>query len=1177
MRPLSVRRLRGPVTGLAVGAAVVAAGAEAVAATVVGRVAGGPTLELVTVLAALLLGAAVLDTVGRVAFSGVVGRAEGELRADLVDAALAQPVAALEDQAVGELLDRVDDDAREIGTLFRRIGWETGAALLRSVAAWVVAGLLFWPAWIAFPLVAALTVAVARPFTARIARCTVAEEEAWSEHAAQLEEAVAGQDDVRTSAGRPHVLRGYAARAAVVLARTKATRRATTKVGLATGLVTHALLGAVVLGGVWVVAGDPGGVAALVSLWLLASAFVAQVDEVANQLPEIQVGLGALTRVRALLGAEREPTGGDPVPSGPLAVELRGLTAGYPDERDRGAFRLSGVDLTVPAGTTCALVGRTGSGKSTVAKVLSRAVEPPPGQVWIGGRDATNLQLTELRRAVGVVTQRTELLSATLAENVALHQPVPRDRIAAAFTALGLDDWVAALPDGLDTRLGTGGTTLSAGEQQLVAFARLLVRDVGLVVLDEATARMDPRTEERVTRATRSLLAGRTGVVIAHRLSTIRHADSVAVLQDGAVIQSGPQAEVGRAPGHFADLLATTRQSPATLPGPARRPLQARESSAVSTAAAVALAEEPRTDEPVPTLRRAHRRASPPRRTAENHTPPLRLAVPRLITAHPRWGLSGALLFALAVACGATGVATGWLWGEVAAALQAGTSPWAAAVALTVVLLSFPVWIALAYRTYTMWWNAIALRLRLGVLRGQTTSRRPARTPAGEVVARALDSERMIIYLDNWVDVTMAALMVTLAGLAAGDPVAALVIAGMLALCTGAATVGAPFVGRAGRAAADARARFGAELGSALEAVRTVKLAAATDAVRAHLAAVDRTRVRAIIREQRLQTLFEGLPGILVQLGIVLTWSLHLAGVWDLATALLVSTVLAGSGYFGQVGAQIVTEAPATRRWLADVGALAAPADPTRLPPGVDLVAGVAPAPEPTPAVPLGVLTCERLTAVHDDGTVGVEGVDLEIRAGELVLLTGEVGSGKSSLLGALAGIVSTEGVIRWDGTELGETDLRPGRVAYVAQVPRMLSGTFADNIALGRPLPDLADVVDAARLTHDLAVAGGPDTAVGHRGIRLSGGQVQRLAMARALATGSSLVLADDVSSALDARTELELWTALRARGTTVLGASTTRVALERADRVVVLEAGRVADAGPWSVIGDRWAHLAG
>ena len=140
------------------------------------------------------------------------------------------------------------------------------------------------------------------------------------------------------------------------------------------------------------------------------------------------------------------------------------------------------------------------------------------------------------RAAVGVVTQRTEVLVGTLAENVALFGDVPRERIEAAVRELGLETWVAGLPDGLDTRLGPGGTSLSAGEEQLVAFARLLVRDVSVVVLDEATARMDPLTEARVVGAAERLLVGRTGLLVAHRLTTVRHCDIIVELEDGRVV-----------------------------------------------------------------------------------------------------------------------------------------------------------------------------------------------------------------------------------------------------------------------------------------------------------------------------------------------------------------------------------------------------------------------------------------------------------------------------------------------------------------------------------------------------------------------------------------------------------------------------------------------------------------
>jgi ABC-type transport system involved in cytochrome bd biosynthesis fused ATPase/permease subunit len=207
-----------------------------------------------------------------------------------------------------------------------------------------------------------------------------------------------------------------------------------------------------------------------------------------------------------------------------------------------------------------------------------------------------------------------------------------------------------------------------------------------------------------------------------------------------------------------------------------------------------------------------------------------------------------------------------------------------------------------------------------------------------------------------------------------------------------------------------------------------------------------------------------------------------------------------------------------------------------------------------------------------------VSGVNLTVEAGELVLLVGQVGSGKSSLLSALAGLIEHRGETRWNGrlVEDPQSFLRPGQVAHVAQVPRVLSGTFADNVRLGYPRA-FDEPVAGARLEDDIAEAGGRDALVGHRGVRLSGGQVQRLALARALATDAELLLADDVSSALDATTEIELWSTLRERHATVIGATSKRSALAQADRVVVLVDGEVAAVGPWTALADDWGHLAG
>jgi ABC-type multidrug transport system fused ATPase/permease subunit len=193
--------------------------------------------------------------------------------------------------------------------------------------------------------------------------------------------------------------------------------------------------------------------------------------------------------------------------------------------------------------------------------------------------------------------------------------------------------------------------------------------------------------------------------------------------------------------------------------------------------------------------------------------------------------------------------------------------------------------------------------------------------------------------------------------------------------------------------------------------------------------------------------------------------------------------------------------------------------------------------------------------------------------------VVGPVGSGKSSLLRALAGIVHHTGHVYWNGQPVTEPELflRPNQVGYVGQLPRVLSGTVADNIRLGHEV-DAADAVSTAQLDHDLSgPGGGLGLLIGHKGTRLSGGQLQRLALARALAPRTELLIADDVSSALDVTTELDLWRALRAHGVTVVGSTSKRAALAQADQVVVLRAGRAVASGTWEELAERWGHLAG
>lgn len=1145
-RRIGLDRLRGRVAAWSLAAAGVAALAQTVGTVVAGHLAEDATGARVALLALCVVGAALLDTAGRAAWAGVVDRAEGRLRADLLDAALHQPLNVLAEQAVGEVLDRVDDDTWQLGTLLRRIVWDLVRTLLRALPMWVVAGLAWWPAWFLFPLVGLATLLGVRPLTAEVARRKLAEEVAWTDHAAVMEEGIAARDDLRTSLGQAYLVRRLAELSAVVHARVRDTCVTASRIGRRAGLLLHGLLAVVAVAGVAMVGHGRLSTAELVTLVLVTSAFVGHVDQIARHLPELQAGLGALARLRALLDAPPEPVGGLPVPEGPLDLVVQGLRFSYPE----GTFALRDVDLVLPAGRTLALVGRTGSGKSTLAGLLSRAEEPPRGAVLLGGVDVRDLDLQALRAAVGVVTQRTEVLAATLAENITLFADVPRGAVEEAVARLGLTSWVAGLPDGLDTLLGPGGTTLSAGEEQLVAFARLLVRDVQVVVLDEATARMDPATEALVVQAAEHLLAGRTGVLVAHRLSTTARADRVVVLDAGRVVQQGPRRSLARADGPFRDLL------------------RAAADVAVEPAAGGDVGGD---------VGGARRMGAPPAPRETGTGPGLARATWHMLRALPQWGLVGAVLFLLSSVTGAFGAVTGYVWGRVVQDLKAGDDPVLLTCLLAASLLAAPVLLSWAFRFYPQWWVGLKLRVRMAVAYGQTTQHRLPRTPPGEVVGRAMDDDRYVRYADRWVDVLNGLAVVVLTGAVAGTPLAGAVLLGVLVVSGAASALGAPLAGRSAAAASRARARFGRSLVSAVESARTVKLAAATPAVHRHLREVDAGRVEAAVREHRVQAVLDGVPVVLVQVGVVLGWWVQVLGGWDLATTLLVTTAVSGFDWFGRVAGAVIVEAPGTRVWGQEASRLAGGVDLLDVPPGVDLVHGSAPAPAPAARDGLEVLALQGFSAVHDDGTLGVEDVDLTLSRGELVLLVGQIGSGKSSLLAALAGLVDHRGSLRWDGAEVpdGEAFLRPGRVAYVAQVPRVLSGTFADNLRLDHPRAVQAAVEDA-RLEQDVADAGGLDALVGHRGVRLSGGQVQRVALARALAAEPALLLADDVSSALDARTELELWHALRRRGSTVLGSSSKRAALHLADRVVVLRDGRVAAVGPWSELEERWSSLA-
>ncbi|MFE7118954.1 ABC transporter ATP-binding protein [Streptomyces sp. NPDC057654] len=483
----------------------------------------------------------------------VAWRGANRMRARLVRHCLRLDLTYYHRHPPGELVDRMDGDVTRLANFLSRMSLVIAAQLLLVTVVLVALFTLDWRFGAVYVPFCALAVLLLATLLGRALPQLAEARQAGADLLGFLEERAGATEDIRGCGAGPHVTRElwrvlgrqYAAalRAARATVRWPAAVQALTQVSLALALSLGAWLhasGRISTGTVF---------AALSYVTLLRAPLMG----ITTQFGDLEEALVSLRRTDELLA---EPAavgdgGGAVPPRGPLGLEFDRVCFGYPASRTslRTPSRtvLREVSFALPPGERLALVGPTGSGKSTLARLLFRFHDPDSGAVRLGGRDASAYGLAALRGRVALVPQEVQLLHASLRDNLTFHDPaVTDDRLLAAVDRVGLTPWYRGLDHGLDTLVGDGGAGLSAGEAQLVALVRAFLRDPGLVVFDEVSARLDPHTERLLRRATGRFLHGRTAVVVAHRLETLRATDRVLVLDQGRV----------REYGRWADLLA---------------------------------------------------------------------------------------------------------------------------------------------------------------------------------------------------------------------------------------------------------------------------------------------------------------------------------------------------------------------------------------------------------------------------------------------------------------------------------------------------------------------------------------------------------------------------------------------------------------------------------------------